>query len=111
MRGLRKIRLSKGIRLEHVVADCSVNIATLSAIERGEQVPSTKTRIALERYFDESINWLDVPRLSDNDPVKSNWLDCEKDFRSLCRRVVSLPTYQKIAFILSSIRHLRKLMK
>ena len=61
MKSLRKIRLEKGIHLAHVSQDTEITIPMLSNIERGSHVANNKTRKSLERYFDQKINWLDVP--------------------------------------------------
>lgn len=59
MKSLRKLRLEKGIHLEHVWKDTGITIASLSHIERGDQTPAEITRQRLESYFDERINWLE----------------------------------------------------
>lgn len=111
MKSLRKIRLYKGLHLEHVSIDCGITIASLSHIERGKQSPGKEIRDSLEKYFGEHINWLDTPELKIEaiNPA-SNWTDTERQFRGLIRQIKSLSAEEQKAFVTSAIRHMKNII-
>ncbi|POT56312.1 XRE family transcriptional regulator [Citrobacter amalonaticus] len=57
---LRKLRKSHGFTLLHVATGVHVDPATLSRIERGEQVPSVELAERLARFFEGEINELHI---------------------------------------------------
>lgn len=111
MKSLRQLRLSKGLKLSEIEQSLAISQSLLSEMERNVRVPNRLTRQRLEIYFGERVNWLEVPTLTSVSTYPSNWFNAEKTFRSLYRMIGSLPDDVKDQFILTSIKHLRKLRK
>jgi transcriptional regulator with XRE-family HTH domain len=57
---LRKLRKSHGMTLSHVAIGVKVDPATLSRIERCEQVPSVELAERLARFFQGEISELHI---------------------------------------------------
>lgn len=57
---LRKLRKSHGMTLSHVALGVQVDPATLSRIERCEQVPSVELAERLARFFQGEISELHI---------------------------------------------------
>jgi transcriptional regulator with XRE-family HTH domain len=109
MKSLRQLRLSKGLKLTDVEYSLGISQALLSEMERNVRVPNKLTRQRLEVYFGERINWLETPTISIGSIHPTNWYNTEKAFRSLLRKIEGLPDYMKDDFIVTSLKHLRKL--
>lgn len=57
---LRKLRKSHGLTLSHVATGVKIDPATLSRIERGEQVPSVELAERLVHFFKGAISELHI---------------------------------------------------
>lgn len=108
MQSLRSLRLSRGLRLVDMENSLGIGNGLLSEMERGLRSPNKLTRVRIESFFDEKINWLDIPNLVNSPMYQTDWYDSERLFRSLARMITGLPEVEKEQFTLSAIRHLRK---
>lgn len=109
MNSLRQARLDKGITLKEMEQSIGINISFLSEIERGLRSPSDLTRIRLNSFFGEQINYLDVPIIKTMPVCPTDWLSAERDFRFLYRAILGLPEAERAIFCSTAIKHLKHL--
>lgn len=108
MKGLRKLRRSKGYTLAKLAHLTGISTGTLSLIENGLVTPFLNTRGQLRSHLGENINFLDVPALKVEaiDPP-SNWDQTERLYREFLRCLASLPSDERRAMTRSAIKHLK----
>ena len=58
MKGLRSIRIEKGLNQLKVATDLNISREALSYYENGKRSPSIETLILLSKYYDVSIDYL-----------------------------------------------------
>lgn len=109
MKSLRQLRLSKGLKLSDLEQSLAICNSLLSEMERGLRSPNKLTRVRIESFFGEPINWLDVPNLNTEPKYPTNWFEVERHYRILLRLINGLPDDVKDEFIITSLKHLRKL--
>lgn len=111
LNSLRRVRMAKGLNLKDVEQSLGINTSFLSEIERGLRSPSRLTRIRLEAYFGEKINFLDVTNLRTSPKYSTDFNGCDKMFRSLFRMINGLPPDERDTFCQTCVKHLEKLIK
>jgi transcriptional regulator with XRE-family HTH domain len=109
MKSLRQLRTSKGLKLSDLEQSLGICISLLSELERGLRQPTKLTRARIEYYFGEQINWLDVSDLSYSPEYPTQWFEVERQFRTTLRMINGLSDDVKGDFIVTSLKHLRKL--
>lgn len=108
MNSLHETRLKHGLSLRLMAELTKVTPKTFSQVERGLSIPWLRNKKAIEKILGK-INWLDVPYI-ETKPIKSDVDHCEREFRILYRKIISLPEDEKEAFIKSARKHLSKLI-
>lgn len=58
MKGLKSIRIQKGLTQQRVALDLNISREALSYYENGKRCPDTQMLILLSDYFDVSIHYL-----------------------------------------------------
>ena len=110
MQGLKLTRTDKGLSRKQVSDITGITIANLSLIERGLSIPDLSTRAKLEAFFSTPINWLDTEHInSEPREYLNDWNGAEREFRYFIHMVATLPMDERKAFIISIVKHLRKL--
>jgi len=109
MKSLRQTRKDKGMSMADVQRQLGINNVQLFDMETGKHSPLPAWRTALENFYGQKIDFLDVP--IDMSPREDQimWVDAEREFRYFVHMVASLPEDEKPYFIDTVIKQLNKL--
>lgn len=109
MKSLKKLRRDKKITFQFIENEIDISQSDLCNIESGKQVPDRMTRLKLEKFFAQKINWLDTKYINTEPRRESQWNECEREFRWILRLIAGMPADEQSEFIKAAGKQLRTL--